>query len=229
MKWQVDPTNPAEILACAGIARLAYEADRTTATGFGHGPGDDTWFEAPIDEHLLGELDAGRIVVDEDTIRIGPVALGWWRRDGLNPAARNWAGNQSAVTVHRRLHAAVRGTAPSAWLEHRATVKAGLNIDPQGNWTRARIGWSVNLHPGVEMQARPWVELLASVGLETFALRPTHDPRGFRYQLWAPARLGPAAAAFAGFGTGALGHGALRTTVEPFGRNRLWTAARRIQ
>ena len=65
------------------------------------------------------------------------------------------------------------------------------------SWDTRELGWSLSAHRTCRFHARPWVELLASVGLQAFAL-PGHRARGgFRYRLWRPAPLPVAHAAFA--------------------------------
>ena len=60
------------------------------------------------------------------------------------------------------------------------------------------MGWSPNRHRGMRVHCRPWVELLASLGLQAVPVAGHRARGGFHYQLWRPAPLAAAVAAFAG-------------------------------
>lgn len=45
--WPVDPTNPGEVLACAGLAHLAWRRDPAARTGFTVRAGGEVRFEVP--------------------------------------------------------------------------------------------------------------------------------------------------------------------------------------
>ena len=47
MEWRIDPENPAEVLACAGLAHLAWRSDRHARTGFVFDDDGEVRFEAP--------------------------------------------------------------------------------------------------------------------------------------------------------------------------------------
>ena len=200
--WPVDPGNPGEVLACAGLAHLAWRADREAATGFVRGRGGGLRFVVP-DATPLPEC-AGAWPLEpmegppHERLRFAGVTLDWWCPWGLNPRMKNWAGPQSAWTVHRALHRALGGSSASEWLRHAAPAAGGrLYLDPRSSWDTRELGWSLSAHRTYRFHARPWVELLASVGLQAFAL-PGHRARGgFRYRLWRPAPLPVAHAAFA--------------------------------
>ena len=100
--------------------------------------------------------------------------------------------------MHRNLHRALGGSSSSEWLVHSASAAGGrLCLDPSSSWDTLELGWSLNAHRSVRMHVRPWVELLASLGLQAFAV-PGHRARGgFLYRLWRPAPLTVAHAAFA--------------------------------
>ena len=200
-QWPVDARNPGEVLACAGLAHLAWRADPQATSGFVRDGGDRLRFVAP-DVALLrtgpGEAPLAPMPGNAHAVRFAGVALDWWCPWGLNPRLRLWAGQQSAWTVHRSLWTAARDCAPARWLTCTAPAGGRLYLDPAGTWDAQRLGFSVNAHPELRMGARPWVELLASIGLQAFPL-PGHRARGgFHYHLWRPAPLTVAVAAFAG-------------------------------
>ena len=200
MEWSIDPTNPAEVLACAGLAHLAWRLDRAARTGFVIGAGGEVRFVAPEVRELSRPLDLEKM--EPDGVRLGGVALDWWLPWGLNPDLKTWSGRQTGWTVHRSLRAAAGCSAPGGWLTFEAPAtdrqKGRLGLDPRGAWTTLALGWSANRHSAVHVCCRPWAELLASVGLQAFALRRTGD--GYRWHLWRAAALPGAVAAFGGRG-----------------------------
>ena len=188
MRWRIDATNPAEVLACAGLAHLAWRADRNARTGFVAGDGGGVRFTGPELAELSGPLELER--VEGDGVRLGGVELDWWLPWGLNPGLKTWSGRQTGWTVHRSLRQAAGRSLPGAWLTFEAPandrLKGRLGLDPASNWTALELGWSANEHSSVHVCCRPWVELLASVGLQAFAVRrsrgrvplPPVAPRG---------------------------------------------------
>ena len=73
------------------------------------------------------------------------------------------------------------------------------------------------------MCCHPWVELLASVGLEAFALRGSRD--GYRYHLWRAAALPAAVAAFGGRGRCVHSLAGYRVTTGKNGPNTVFRRA----
>ena len=199
--WPVDPGNPGEVLACAGLAHLAWRADAQISTGFVRGRGGGVRFVVPDAMPLPEDVGAWPLEPVEgpphERLRFAGVALDWWCPWGLNPGMKSWAGAQTAWTVHWNLHRALGGSSASEWLVHSAPAAGGrLYLDPRSSWDTLELGWSLNAHRAYRMHARPWVELLASVGLQAFPV-PGHRARGgFRYRLWRPAPLTVARAAF---------------------------------
>ena len=118
-------------------------------------------------------------------------------------------------------------SAPGEWLTFEAPGtdrrKGRLGLDPCGAWTTLELGWSANEHYSVHMCCRPWVELLASVGLEAFALRGSRD--GYRYHLWRAAALPGAVAAFGGRGRCVHSLAGYRVTTGRNGPNTVFRRA----
>ena len=196
-EWLIDPRSPAEVLACAGIAYLAWREDRATATGFVREGEGGVRFLAPEPRALRRGAGAMRLERAGDGLRLGGVVLDWWRPFGMNPALRLWAGNQSAWTVHRSLRAAAGDADPSGWLAFTAPGAGRLGFDPGASWTAQGLGWSVNRHRAMRMHCRPWLELLASLGLGAVPVAGHRTRVGIHFNLWRPAPLGAALAAFA--------------------------------
>ena len=200
MEWAIDPANPAEVLGCAGLAHLAWRRDRAARTGFVAVAGGGVSFKAPEPAELARSLELEAI--EPDGVRLGDVELDWWLPWGLNPNVKTWSGRQTGWTVHRSLREAAGLSLPSEWLTFEAPGsdrrKARLGLDPASSWTTLDLGWSANEHSSVHVRCRPFVELLASVGLQAFALRPSRG--GYRYHLWRPAALPAAVAAYGGWG-----------------------------
>jgi len=196
-QWPIDPTNPGEVLACCGIAHLAWIADRTAVTGFtqaGH------WrFQAP--DGVLDTVPASTPILTATGLTLCGLALDWWQPWGLNPDLKTWAGQQTALSVHGNLAEAAADSGATDWQTCTATTTGRLNLDIHGTWNALAIGWSLNEHKDRQMLCRPWLELLASLGLQAF---PVGGGRrdGFRYHLWRPMPLAAAVAAFQGDGPG---------------------------
>ena len=228
MGWVIDPRNPGEVFACAGLAHLAWREDRAAETGFDWddhrcrfvAPDLSAPFErlaeAPSPEETEGGLrfagveldwwmDGGEVLKKTDPSRKGKRKQGdkklkaW----GLNPELRIWAGRQSALTVHRSLFSAANGSNPSDWRDHRAVPADGralFNVDTDCTWNALEMGFSLN-EQKIKMLCRPWVGLLASVGLQAFPVEGSKED-GFRYRLWRPSSIAVAIAAFGGHGPG---------------------------
>ena len=196
MEWPVDPRNPGEVLACAGLAHLAWRSDPDSRTGFE--PGDPCRFVAPDLAASFDGLTGASPEETEDGLRLAGIDLDWWREWGLNPGLKTWAGQQTALTVHRNLFRAASGSGPADWLDREAPAAGRLNVDTAGSWNALDMGWSLNEHAHVEMLCRPWLELLASVGLQAFPVRGNKSERGMEYGLWRSAPFPVAVAAFGG-------------------------------
>lgn len=221
--WPIDPRNAAEVLACAGIAHLAWRADREAATGFVTDAGGGVRFLAP-EVPALDDPEALRLEpVDAaaGTLRLGAVTLDWWRPWGLNPGLKKWAGNQTPWTVHHSLRTAAADVSPAQWLTHCAPAAGRLYLDPGATWTAQALGWSPNRHTGVRVHCRPWVELLASLGCQAFPVAGHRARGGFHYQLWRPAPLAAAVAAFAGPWSAAYALARYHATTAKSGENSM--------
>lgn len=202
-EWMIDARNPAEVLACAGWAHLAWRARREAVTGFVRDAGGRLRFVMPEAAELPDAPALEQVAgPPQERLRFAGVALDWWCPWGLNRAFKSWSGRQTAWTVHRSLHRALGRAPASQWRTHAAPVAGGrLYVDPEGTWDALGLGWSLDLqwtaHRGLRMRCRPWVELLASVGLQAVPVAGSRAS-GFHYNLWRPAPLGGALAAFAG-------------------------------
>ena len=221
MEWRIDPTNPAEVLACGGIAHLAWRADPNARTGFVAGSAG-VRFTAPEVGELSRPLELEPM--EGDAVRLGGLVLDWWRPWGLNPGVKTWSGRQTAWTVHRSLGEAAGRSAPGEWLAFTAPARGRLGLDPSGTWDTRRLGFSLNEHPDLRMCCRPFVELLASAGLQAFPLRRSGG--GYRYRLWRPAALPAAVAAFGGRGDFIHSLGGHEARTNRNGRNTVFRRAR---
>lgn len=219
MEWCIDPRNPGEVFACAGLAHLAWRANPESKTGFD--PNDRVRFVAPELSSLFDSLAAASLEETEDGLRFADIELDWWREWGLNSGLKNWAGQQSALTVHRSLRAAAEGSRASDWLAHAARATGRLNFDTMGTWNALNMGWSLNEHRETTMLIRPWVELLASIGLQAFPVEGERSRSGFKYSLWRPASLPSAAAAFGGHGPAVYSTNRYRSLTAKSGSNTM--------
>ena len=198
MEWHIDPRNPGEVFACAGLAHLTWRADPKLRTGFESN--DRFRFVTPDLSAVLDRLAEASLEETEDGLRFAGIELDWWREWGLNSGLKNWAGQQTALTVHKSLLRAAEGSTPAEWLTHTAPTTGRLNLDTDGTWNALHMGWSLNEHQEARMVCRPWVELLASIGLQAFPVEGRRSERRFSYSLWRLAALSSAVAAFGGYG-----------------------------
>ena len=210
---EVDAGNPGEVLACCGLAVLAARRDAGAVTGFVKEGG--RWsFDAPEPE--LRALLEGPKALEGDLVIAG-VRLDWWEPWGLNPQMKLWAGQQRPETVARSLRQAGRGGEKGRWREVSGLCTGRLGVDPAGTWNALDLGWSINRHSKTEMACRPFVELLAMVGLQEFRVHG-RKAETLTYSLWRPAPLAIARAAFGGYGWHRLA--GFRVTTVKNGSNR---------
>lgn len=229
--WPVDAANPGEVLACAGMAHLAWRARAQAATGFVRARDGGVRFAAPDAVPLPDGVEDWPLERIEppphERLRLAGVTLDWWCPWGLNPAMKTWSGRQSAWTVHRNLHRALASSRPGDWLGHRTPFAGGrLGLDPASAWDALELGWSLSAHRSVRFAVRPWVELLASVGLQAFGLARARG--GFRYHLWRVSPLPVARAAFAGAAPELETLGAYRARTAKSGANTVVRLAERL-
>ena len=223
MEWRIDPRNPGEVLACAGLAHLAWRANPKGRTGFESN--ERVRFVAPDLSTELERLRNAELKDTGDGLRFAGIELDWWREWGLNPGLKNWAGRQSALTVHKSLLCAAERSNPFDWLTHTAPATGRLNLDINGTWNALNLGWSLNEHKEVLMLCRPWVELLASVGLQAFPVEERRSGDGFKYSLWRPASLSSAVAAFGGHGPAVYSMGRYSAGTAKSGSNTMLCTA----
>lgn len=198
-QFAVDPANPGEVLACAGLAWLAGVATPDAETGFAE-TGNRWEFRAPFPAELLNQLTVAAPELEQDYVKVAGLRLDWWQRPwGLNPAFKFWAGQQTAASVLGNLLRACRGGSIDDWLNYAAPTGGRLGVDPRGTWDALSLGWSINEHKHIRMLCRPFVETLAFLGLQVFPVQGDRQ-QGLRYHLWYPCRLTIARLAFAGYG-----------------------------
>ena len=143
--WPIDPGNPGEVLACAGLAHLAWRANPEAATGFVSARGGGMRFVVPDATPLPEDASAWPLVRLEgpphERLRFAGIVLDWWCPWGLNPGMKHWAGPQSAQSVHRNLHRALGRSSLSEWLRHAAPAAGGrLYLDPRSSWDARELG-----------------------------------------------------------------------------------------
>lgn len=226
--WIVEPTNPGEVLACAGIAWLIERENSGVRTGF-EPAGDGRWmFKAPFPglaiETLLESEPAA--LESDGAVALGDVRLDWWHKGyGLNQPFKFWAGQQSARSVLTNLLTAARSGDPADWLQFQAPTTGRLGVDPLGSWNSLKLGWSPNEHQQIKYLCRPYVELLAFLALQRFAAQGSRE-RGFHYSLWKPVTLHVATLAFARVSIHQLG--GWTAAVAGSGSNKILNAANPI-
>lgn len=226
--YPIDPTNPGEVLACAALAWLATREDPQSESGFTQtGDGGSWQFQGPWPEASVHALIEQNPREQDDAVWIGGLRLDWFQYPyGLNPGFKFWAGQQTATTVLTNLVQAAREGDPQEWLSYRAPTTGRLGVDPEGTWDSLALGWSVNEHTRLKYLCRPFVEMLAFVGLQRFPVQGSRA-EGFRYHLWrpAPGTLAPIALA----GASSFSVGGWQTEIADSGSNKYLKPARVIR
>ena len=190
-RFQIDPANPGEVLACCGLAVLASRRSSDVVTGFERTGGHVVFVGA--------DDDLPSVVTNVEWPRIGGVTLDWWQAWGTNPGMKLWTGRKGPKATASNLgEEAPRGT-NERWLEFAVPMVGRLDVDPLGTWNALDLGWSINQHKKAQMLCRPFVELLAMVGLQEFHVRG-NTTDGFEYCLWRAAPYLVARTAFRGHG-----------------------------
>jgi CRISPR-associated protein Csx14 len=210
MHWQIDPTNLGEVLACAGIARLAWLRAPDAVTGF-----EGARFSA-ADDALHGLTPSLEQSAHDGLLLCGQ-EVDWWQPWGLNPALKHWSGQQTPITVHRHSVEQAADAASADWPAFSAGAKGQLYVDTRAMWQAEGLGWSLNEHNDYQIAGRPWLDLLASLGLQAFRVAGSRA-HGFEYHLWRPAPLPVAVAAFAGHGVGTYSAGGYRAATDKSGK-----------
>ena len=211
---RIDPSNPGEVLACCGLAVLASRQSPDVVTGFERAGRGAVFVGADAERATL----AAKVEQETTGPTIGGVALDWWEAWGTNPEMKLWAGQKTAASIARNLgHEAGRGT-NEEWLEFAVPMAGRLDVDPAGTWNALDLGWSVNAHRDARMLCRPFVELLAMVGLQEFHVSGS-KAGGFKHCLWRAAPYLVARTAFRGHGHHVLAE--CRTPTARNGKN--WT------
>ena len=162
-------------------------------TGFVGNPSDPTFIIPDVTVSTIADTYR----VDSDMLSLAGIELDWWEPWGLNRGMKLWAGQQSAKSVLGNLSKAAAAGQNEPWIEYTASTSGRLGVDPMGSWRALQIGWSINEHRSITMLCRPFVELLAFLGLQYFALGGDRRA-GFTYWLWHPAPFPIARLAFAG-------------------------------
>lgn len=220
-RFVIDPCNPGEVLACAGLAVLASLDQPDATTGFERS-GRSWEFTAPFPEQGLEGL-CQLEMADDESLLLGDIRLDWWHwAYGLNQPFKFWAGQQTAKSVLTNLVNAARAGHPRDWLGFQAPTTGRLGVDPQGSWNALELGWSPNEHPDIQYLCRPFVEMLAFIGLQHFPVQGQRDT-GFRYSLWPQVPVQLAILAFAGSSIHRLGR--WQTEIGSAGPNKILKSA----
>jgi hypothetical protein len=203
----VDPRNPGEVLAACGLFNLAARHGRAQGQFTSEGRFRlDTLADL---ETLLAMLDSRRLAVAEDLswVSLGGIHLNWWMREGED--FKLWAGQVNPDNLVRDLLDAcdrVRARAVKGeLLSVSAPMTKRFGADPRSSWISLDIGYSPNDQGKAAIHTRPFTELLAMIGLQTFL--PRQCDSYYVYHLWQPLlSLLPARLAFAGVTMPIPGH-----------------------
>lgn len=191
-------SNPGEVLAVCGLFVLATRQDRKATlawTDNGAVIATDQTLEALLQNvvNTSVEFNDNGVGQEPAKIMLGTFTLDWWTSKA--PRSKFWAGRVTAATLIPKLHKTCQTLGIADW---RASVACDqtYGIDPYAVWTAIDLGWSPN-NQEVNISARPWVELLAILGVQGFT--PIIASRQLHYHLWqTPLTLLPARLVFRG-------------------------------
>lgn len=214
----VELRNPGEMLAACGLFNLAARRGWATAR---FAPDGRFYLDTPATlEELLAVLDAGKLAIADDWswVDLAGVRLNWWMREGDD--FKLWAGQVNPDNLIRDLLDACesvreRGSG-SGCLSAAMPMTKRFGADPRSSWISLDIGYSPNDQGTGAIHTRPFAELLAMIGLQTFLPRK-RESRTFVYRVWySMLPLLPARLAFAGVAMPVPG-GRYRFTVNKSG------------
>jgi hypothetical protein len=196
----VEVRNPGEVLAACGLFNLAARWGWATAR---FAPDGRFCLDTPATlEELLAVLDARQLAIAPDWswVDLAGVRLNWWMREGND--FKLWAGQVNPDNLVRDLLDAcdrVRARALKGEVLLAATpMTKRFGVDPRSSWISLDIGYSPNDQKTGAIHTRPFTELLAMIGLQTFLPRK-RESREFVYHIWhSTLPLLPARLAFAG-------------------------------
>lgn len=195
----VELRNPGEVLAACGLFNLAARRGWATAR---FAPDGRFYLDTSATlEELLAVLDAGKLAIADDLswVDLAGVRLNWWMREGDD--FKLWAGRVNPDNLVRDLLdacAKVRvGALKGELLSVTVPMTKRLGADPRSSWISLDLGYSPDAQ-GIRVHTRPFTELLAMIGLQTFLPR-TLESGEFTYRVWhSNLPLLPARLAFAG-------------------------------
>ncbi|MCB1824056.1 MAG: hypothetical protein KDJ54_05525 [Candidatus Competibacteraceae bacterium] len=196
----VELRNPGEVLAACGLFNLAARRGWATARFASDGR---FCLDTPMTlEALLTGLNVEELTIADDLswVDLAGVRLNWWMREGDD--FKLWAGQVNPDNLIRGLLDAcdrVRGSALKGKLLSAAIpMTKRFGADPRSSWISLDIGYSPNDQGTGAIHTRPFAELLAMIGLQTFLPRK-RESRAFVYRVWySMLPLLPARLAFAG-------------------------------
>lgn len=191
-------SNPGEVLAVCGVFVLATRQNRkATLAWTDNGAVIDT--DQTLDELLQSVIetlptgDTSSAAQEPAQITLGNITLDWWTTKA--PHSKFWAGRVTAATLISKLYSACQTVGIVNWRASTACDQT-CGIDPFAVWTALELGWSPN-NQSTDIAARPWVELLAIIGMQGFS--PVIAERYLDYYLWqTPLTLLPARLVFRG-------------------------------
>ena len=192
MRWEVqvielpvEVRNPGEVLAACGLFNLAARWGWATAR---FAPDGRFCLDTPATlEELLAVLDARQLLIAPDWswVDLAGVRVNWWRREGDDFDL--WAGQVNPDNLVRDLLDAcdrVRAQALKGEVLLAATpMTKRFGTDPRSSWISLDIGYSPNDQKTGAIHTRPFTELLAMIGLQTFLPRK-RESREFVYHIW---------------------------------------------
>jgi CRISPR-associated protein Csx14 len=203
LRVQLDPLNPGHFYACCGLLELAALEHGPVISRFELEPRRPrvSWFcmhDIPSNflSDALEQLRSAALSFDSrfeasinpTTVMFGNHALelDWWLdefREKPSPV-KCWAGQVTTRKLFEELLGLLEISSSGSDLFQKSRLtKSKFGVDPRAAWNARDCGYSPNEH-GTDSATFTAVEVLASIGLQTF--RPVIERRNrpVRYHLW---------------------------------------------
>jgi CRISPR-associated protein Csb3 len=196
IEFELETRNPGEVLSACGLFNLASSRGEVMAQ---FTPGGRFCLDTPASLHELLFLlkpDLMEVADDYSWVNLAGVHLNWWAREG--DKFKLWAGQVNPKNLFQELLQACEKLLDAAidkgFMAASTPLTKRFGADPHSSWVSLDIGYSPNDQGMGSVHTRPFVEVLAMIGLQTF-LPQGREKRQFVYSLWEdmlpllPARL----------------------------------------
>ena len=206
MKLLLNPANPGEFFACCGLFELCGLRFPDSVANFKLKENNIAEFEIlphvslqkcvqVLREARVKSYTHSNSGIDPVSINTewGEIFLNWWfnqpfigiNEKNVNKDLKTWSGHvRPAVMIKNAIELLKQIEADRIFNEWKPLQKgktARFGLDALSNWTTRDYGFSPDA-ANLGFAIRPGIELLGTIGLQTF--RPRKARNGFEYSIW---------------------------------------------